>query len=360
MENNILKNTVLDIYPSYTKKSILKQVVDEGLAINNKKKSNQLTLNFNDCVDVTNDNTLDDKMNHLLERENILSFIEGYEYRKAYRHFCYFRYAELSVESIGNLVKQNRVNVFNRNVQREVDQFDKPTIYLSGEQIYLKFSFRLKNDTGKEIKYITLVIIDKDNEILEIRFDKVGISYKNSYTYYRDNIEYILHFLEENIGLKIQNIDFKAVVDYMKEEKDDITIIAQRMTRNGTTAYLEAYEDEISIIPILGELQSFIEDNTDLFDKDENTREIKRKLETFKKEIEEKSDMPMVKIRIDESGIKFGITHNYKETDFSLFMMYGELVGEKEMMSSVREYIMQCYRELNSAVSADSLPEKKM
>ena len=69
--------------------------------------------------------------------------------------------------------------------------------------------------------------------------------------------------------------------------------------------------------------------------------------------------MPVVKIRIDESGIKFGITHKYKDTDYSLFMIYGELIRE-EMMSSVKEYVMQCYKELTAATSADSISTEKV
>ena len=69
--------------------------------------------------------------------------------------------------------------------------------------------------------------------------------------------------------------------------------------------------------------------------------------------------MPLVKIRMDESGIKFGITHNYKDTEYSLFMLYGELIGE-EMMGDVKKYIMQCYKELTDAVSAVSIPTSKV
>lgn len=38
LDKGIFKSTILDIYPSYTKKVILKQAVNEGLIINNKKK----------------------------------------------------------------------------------------------------------------------------------------------------------------------------------------------------------------------------------------------------------------------------------------------------------------------------------
>ena len=359
MDKDIFKSTILDIYPSYTKKVILKHAVNEGLIINNKKSSNQVTLNFTDCIDVSNDETLDDKFKHILDSESILAMIEEYEYRKPYRHFCYFKYSTLSIEKIEELVKDKRVNVFDKKEQKTIDDFEKPTIYLLGELIFLKFSYMLQNDTGYTIKYAILAVIDKENKILEFRFDRVGIAYKNSHNYYKDKIATILSYLKENIELETSEIDFKALVDFMKSERDDITIVAQRMTRNGTTAYLEAYEDETSIIPILGELDSFIEAEKNLFDLDENTRTIRDKLQAFRRDIEDKSDMPLVKIRMDETGIKFGITHNYKDTEYSLFMLYGELVGE-EMMGSVKEYIMRCYKDFRAATSVNGLPTEEV
>lgn len=359
MDKGIFKNTIVDIYPSYTKKAILKQAVNEGLVINNKKNSDQMTLNFTDSIDVSGDDSIEDKIRHILDSENILAMIEEYDYKKPYRHFCYFRYSSLNVEKIEELVRDKRVNIFDKKIQKPIDDSEKPTIYLLGEEIFFKFSFMLQNDIGSTIKYVILAIIDKENKVLEIRFDRVGIAYKNSHNYYKDKIAFILNYMRENIGIEFQDIDFKAVVDYMKSEKDDITFVAQRLTRNGTTAYLEAYEDEASIIPILGELDTFIEEQRELFEIDDNTRNIKKKLLEFRKEIEVKSDMPLVKIRMDESGIKFGITHNYKDTDYSLFMLYGELIGE-EMMSSVKEYILRCYKELRAATSADAVSTEKM
>lgn len=38
MDKSILKNTILDIYPLYTRKEILKQAVDVGYIIDYKKK----------------------------------------------------------------------------------------------------------------------------------------------------------------------------------------------------------------------------------------------------------------------------------------------------------------------------------
>ena len=349
MEKDITLSTIKDAYPSYTKKVILNQAVNEGLVINNKKDTDQMVLNFTDCIDVSSYESLDDKFDHMLSSENLRALLEEYEYKKPYRHFCYFNYNCLKAEKIDELVKRHEVNVFDKKEQKSVDDFEKPTIYLLGESIFLKFSYKLQNDVGRTIKHVFLAIIDKENRILELRFDRVGIAYKNSSNYYKEKIADILEYLKNYICLETSDIDFKAVVEFMKSEKNDITIFAQRMTRNGTTAYLEAYEDEASIIPILGELDTFIEQEKDLFDHDNYTKSIRTKLKDFLKEIEEKSDMPLVKIRLDKSGRKFGITHNYKGMGYSLFMLYGELIGE-EMMISVKEYIMQCYRELRVAI----------
>lgn len=359
LERNIFKNSIMSTYPSYMKKTILKQVVDDGLVINNKKKDNQLTLNFTDSIDVTDDNTLDEKINHILDNDAVLAFMEEYEYKKAYRHFCYFKISEISLEKIEMLVEENKLNVFDKKELLPIDEFDKPSIYIVGDEITFKFSINLSNDTGSNIKYVILAVIDKVNDIIEFRFDKIGFEYKNTYNFYKEQIEKRLKYLEDNINLKVENIDFKALVDFIKD-KDDITIYAKRMTRNGTTAYLEAFEDEESIIPILGELNTFIEKNEILFESNDETRDLRKKLLEFINEIEVKSDMPMVKIRLDSDNIKFGITHNYKDTEYSLFMLYGELVGKKEMMSSVREYLMQCSREFDDQISVVRIPTEEV
>lgn len=318
-----------------------------------------MTLNLNDSIDVTEDETVDDKFSHMLDSDNILALVEDYEYKKPCKHFCYFKYTDLSIENIEALVKKRDVNVYDKKAQTTVDCFDKPTVCTIGEKIYFKFSYKLNNDAGKMIKYVILAIIDMDYEILEIRFDRIGIAYKNSNTFYRDKIQSILQYFREKVGLSLENIDFKSVVEYIKaEEDDDVTILAKRMTRNGSTAYLEAYEDEAGIIPILGEIETFIEEEKDLFDKNDDTKEIRNRLNRFIKEIEIKSDMPLVKIRMDKSGIKFGIIHNYRGMDYSLFMLYGELVGE-ELMSSVKQYLMRCYKELNTQISIDALPTEE-
>lgn len=352
-----LQKTIADFYPAYLKKELLKQAVTDGLVVNNRKKSNQLLLNFADIVDVSEYDTLDDKINNILEADNVLQFIEEFEYKRQYRHFCYFKCSDIPSTKLEELVKNKDVYLFDKKGEALIDSYDKPSLYIVDNLVYLKFSEHLNNETGNQIKFTIICVLDKEHNVIELRFDRVGIAYKNSYNFYRDKINTILNYLRINLTVEIKNIDFKSVIDYIKTEKDNISIYAQRMQRNGTTAYLEAYDDDDSVMPILGELGNFLDENKELFDTDINTNLIRDKLLTFIKEIEVKSDMPMVKVKLDDKGIKFGITHNYKGMEYSLFMFYGELLGDKEMMGYVRKYLIECNQELEKCISPNTISE---
>lgn len=355
-----MQKTVVEFFPAYLKTELLRQAVNDGLVINHKKKTSQLSLNFADIIDVSEYDSLDEKINHIVQADNVLQFIKEFEYKRQYRHFCYFKCSEIATTKIEELVKNGYVSLFDRKGNTLIDEYEKPSLYIVGNLVYLKFTKMLNNDSGNQINFVIICILDKEHNIIELRFDRVGIAYKNSYNFYRDKINEILDYLRDALGINIENIDFKAVIDYIKSEKDNISIYAQRMQRNGTTAYLEAYDDGDSVMPILGELGNFIEENKELFDTDINTKLIRDKLKAFIKEIEIKSDMPMVKVKLDERNIKFGITHNYKGTDYSLFMFYGELLGDKEVMSYVRNYLIECNRELENLIQPDTISEKTM
>ena len=352
-----LQKTISGFYPAYLKKELLKQVINDGLAINNKKKSSQLSFKFADIIDVTECETLDEKIDSILTADNVLHFIEEFEYRRQYRHFCYFKCSEIPSDKLEELVETGKVHLFDKKGDPLIASYEKPSLYIVDNLVYLKFSNILNNEIGNQIKFTIICVLDREQNIIELRFDRVGIAYKNSYNFYRDKINSILDYLKENLSVTIENIDFKAVIDYIKSEKDNISIYAQRMQRNGTTAYLEAYDDGDGVMPILGELGGFIEENTELFETDLNTKLIRDKLMAFIKEIEVKSDMPMVKVKLDDKDIKFGITHNYKGTEYSLFMYYGELLGDKEMMGYVRNYLIGCNRELENCISPDNVSE---
>lgn len=100
MDKEIIKNTIRELYPLYAQRDILKRAVKENIILNDRKQFRQLAFNTNGSIDVANDENEEKKLCHMVDFPNGLALLEAYEYTKPYRHFCYFEYADLSIEKI--------------------------------------------------------------------------------------------------------------------------------------------------------------------------------------------------------------------------------------------------------------------
>lgn len=356
-----LFRTLTELYPVYFKKKILKRMSEDGIIINDKRKTLNGQLNMM-MINVSDIEAIDDKLKYILEYNNenldkiIHKYIEEFEYEKEYRHACFFEIEGYNEELLLNIINESKANIFiktNEGYDYINNNFLKPTIKDTQDEVYIKFNHKLTNRQNDEIKYVIMAIIHKKDKLLEIRFDRVPGEYKEpTNDFYCFIINKTVNVVKELLNIEVRNIDFKAIIDYMKDEKDDVCIDAQKMTRNGSVAYLEALNNKDTIgseelvIPILGEFKVFINNNKELFAKSSDTLEIKNKLESLINEIEVTSDLPKVKVNWIKEGIKLGIDHEYKGNAYSFFMYYDELNEGKERMDHVREYLINCYREL--------------
>lgn len=357
---NCLYKTLQEIYPIYFKKRILKKMAEDGAIVNDKRKtlSGQVSM----MINVSDIESIDEKLRHILKTDEnefckgIYKYIEEFEFEKEYRNSSFFLIDGYSEDRLEELIKNESVKRYIKNCEIYDDinsTFSNPTVKETQDEIYIKFNHRLKNRQSEEIKYVILAIIHIKEKLLEIRLDKVGAEYKNpSNDFYAFMIDRVRDVVSNLFNINIINIDFKAIVNYMKDEKDEVYIYAQKMTRNGSIAYLEAvnnkelFDNEDLVIPILGEFKAFINNNSKLLNETEETQKIRDKLQELIEEIEEKSDLPKVKITWINENIRVGIDHEYKERGYSFFMYYDELSEGKERMNHVREYLINCYREL--------------
>lgn len=356
----LLISTLKIMYPNYFKKKILKQLSEDGLIINNKNMSRngQISILSNFSIDVSDVEEINAKFTNIFENDennSIYKYIEEFEFNKGYRHSVLFKVENFNMEKLEQLASEELVTIYKKD-NTMYDYVDEeatvPTIRRSGEAIVFKFSYFLSgsrsNINTESIKYVVLAIINSKDKTLEIRLDKVGFDYKNNRDFYAQTIDDIKNRLISMLGITVEDIDFKAVINYIKAEKDDVSIYAMKMHRNDTKAYLDALSNEDMVIPILGELKNFIEENKQLFDSNNETKAIGSKLNEFITGIEVNSDLPSVKMIWPENGIKIGVDHNYKERLYSFFMYYDELGDSKERMDYVREYLMQSYRQLEA------------
>lgn len=349
-------NTLEISYPNYIKKRLLTRLASDGLIINSKRVSNKGQLSL--ITDVSQIEDIDEKFVFMFEQEykyEYLETIEDFEFSKEYRHTVYFEIENLDINKINNLHLDNEVNLYQKG-SRVYDHVDvrasKPTLKQSNEDLLIKFNYLLHSKGEGEIdrvsiKYVVLAKINIKENILELRLDKVGFDFRNNREFYASIIDRIKNRLKEMLGIEIKNIDFKAVIHYIKSEKDDVLIYAMKMHRNGTIAYLDALSNDELVIPILGELKAFISTNSQLINSNDKTQEIGYRLEKFIEGIENKSDLPSVKMIWPKKGIRLGVEHTYKDRNYSFFMFYDELGDSRERMDYVREYLINSYKELN-------------
>ena len=319
---NLLINTFKFHHPKYLTSKLIKQLSDNGFINNSKRKSIKnsapLLSGLIDIIDVSEIENPNDKIEFILNSDNAaFKHIEHFEFFKSYRYSVIFNLTELDIQKTLNSIRENKLKSF----RRESDDFDNisldckdiiPTVGFFQDELIVKFSYLLtpKNTDSElsNIKYTVVCIIDEDNS----------------------------------------NIDFKAIIDYIRiNDYPDINIYAFEMRRNGGRASLDADSNEDLIIPILGDLQDLIKENNELFEANKDTIKIKDKLEYLIDDILSTSDLPSVKVFWPDQDSRVGIKHEYKNQGYSLFIFYDNLKESKERMDYVRNYFIEAYRKLN-------------
>lgn len=346
----IVKETVLNEYPTYYQDKILRMLKEEKLVFNDKRSVNKLNL-----LDITSYNKTYDKMRCVIDKlDKAVKKIEWFEFNRAYRYSVIFKINNYSDNMLDELFEKKWIKIFSEDIsERDVVKTSAyaPTCLIEEIKTKFKFSFELanKSEPYKSIKYTVLAIIHKDINILEIRLDTASYNYRDSEVFYKEKIKSVKSwfygaFKDE---ITIENIDLEPVVKYMKLEKfDEVTIVALKMRRDGMVAYLDSASNEELMIPILGELKDLLNKEEDKFNKNKYTKEIKIMLDNFILKVEEMSELPQVSILWDKKKVKVTLTHEYNKEKYSLFR-YSDELGEEEMMDYVTKYIIDCKRELD-------------
>lgn len=365
---DIQKNSLEICYPAYIKRRLLTKLSEEGLIINNKRMSNGGNNLF--IPDVSYIEDIQEKINYLFEKmdtRSLISRIEDLEFKKEYRHMAWFKLKNLNVLDITKRITEDSdaakaFLLYNGSFVCDSINAEEPSITVKQmpSGLYLKFNYILTpcdGDATKKIKYVVLVRMDLESGILEICFDKVKFDYRNRENFYSELIEGIVERLENLLGLEIEYIDFKSLIYYIKEFKDDVNIIAMKLKRNGTIAHLDSFENEEFIIPILGELKNLIDSNDELFGANLESTSIKELLTNFIEEIELTSDLPNAKLRWINELISLGADHNYHGSEYTLFTLYDELSTERRRIDYVREYFIECIAERIEQIQSTTFSE---
>lgn len=360
----ILLNTASYTYPAYLQFKLLKYIAQDERIVNDRRKTKRgqghlLTINLTEIDGVEN------KLFHLLNHDEdelyakLYKYVEEFEFVKGFRHTCIFEYeADFTLDMIENY-KEAQIKIFNQadNSYDSIGRIDgttTPTVKVLENKILFKYSYLLVDREGTKIKYIMLIVMDLESKLVSFYFDKVPYEFRNpARDFYAVMIDKTKDSFEHLTQIKLKCIDFKAIINYMHNEvnvEEDIQVYAQKMKRDGTTSYLEAKKDEEDelTIPILGELKNLLRSMDSLFIMNKETKEIKEILYEFVEEIELTSDYPTMKIRFKDVGFCLEMIHSYRDRDYSLFKIDGNISDDKEMIEYATECFARYYEELKT------------
>lgn len=363
----ILINTVLQHYPAYLQSKLLKSMTKDDRVINHKSKIKS-GQGFLLSIDVTGIDGVGNKISHLLEHKEeglyakIYKYVEEFEFVKSYRYACIFEYKEDFDIDLINSLDPSHIQLY----CHDSDTYDCmwrtgswiPTVNLESDRVLFKYSVTLDNRQGDKIKYVVLVVMELDSKRVSVYFDSVASEYKNPIKdFYAVMLDTVKRNFEKLIGIKLLTIDFKAIIYYIQYLQnnnvglsENIKVSAQKMKRDGTVSYLEAKKDssEEPTIPILGELKEWLRERDYLFDANEETRRIREELSNFIEEIEQTSDYPKVQIRFIDKGFHLEMTHAYKNYEYSVFKIDGNLSDDRELIEYAKVCLDKYYRELEA------------
>ena len=367
-----LLNTIKEIYTVQMKKDFVKFLHENGI-INNRKNrySNKSSL----VADVTEIEDLQRKLEYILLREderipeNILKYLEMYEYLKPYKNFVVFKYDKDIRVKLQEMIQNKEFSAFDiksdeaecgtNDLKLSKCDFQKNT----NENIYLKYTQILKDVEGNLIKFVIIVIINESNKTLHICFDNILKKYHaHKKDFYLQAIIHIQKCIEDLFEIKVEIIEFRSIVDYIKNYKEnEVDVHGELVMNNGRKAKLDSskingqYQKPLFI----GDFKQFLKnpDNEALIDTCDATRELARRFQSLIEEIEDTSDYPQRKILFLKDDLDVKLVHDYKDSEITLFTFIGDLKFGKEWSIYVYEKFRIYFEEYNEYIQSDSFSD---
>lgn len=355
----LMEDTVLNQYPNYLIKMILDKLVKKEIIVNDRRiNKEKIKDDVIDVSELTNSKCKFVEILNIKEKE-VLKTIEKVEFEKSYKYTTIFSYSGFTEDKMKEL--ENSKNLF--FFSNELSKFDEvnfvaghPTVLKENNKITFKFcyekSIKIEDKTEDKIerfKYVVQAVLFTDINILEIRFDQIRGIFKPTDYFYKDLVHAVQSWMKSFLRINIDQIDFRPIVkkvinQYNMDEKNAevIPYTTAMYLKDGSKAILDIDSKKNFTRPILGVLKELIKNHEEVFEKEGEAYKI---LNDFIDSIEETSDFPWVRLYWHTKDILVRITHDYKESKYSLFQFYGDL-KDTEMMDYVTKYLVR-YRKSN-------------
>lgn len=244
--------------------------------------------------------------------------------------------------------------------------------YSDEKDLYLKFPLKItgylprETDNKRDILYNVICIINNDENRIEIRYDKVK-SYISALedNFYVKRVHEVLQKLTSLFNIEITPLNMSPIIQYIKNSVDssenaqnNLVVSAQALNYStGSKAILDTGNNDDMILPFIGNLKNILATNTELFEANEETLQIKELLEDIILETEYLSDHPWITLAwphdVKSKVLKIKFLFNYLGQDYSVLQYYGN-VADAERMTYVTQFIFDNKRELERTQNEQS------
>lgn len=349
--SHFLENAVSK-FSALTVKRLIKILSSRGIIT----EDNQIELDRPDIIDVSNFNSMKEKLLHAISSSNeAVRVVENWEFIKAYKYSIIFE-TETDLENLNIKFYIDSGNIFPENTLDHEAMYSivtKPIYYQQGDIILLKFLLRQEFHevlTGDEIlnKYTIVVALHTDLNIVEIRFDATQSIGQSTALIYMEMVKAIRNWLRNT--LSIQTIAFPlndAINSVTDPLRDDIVVAGKNYKFvDGSTADLFSNRDEVDYsLPFISEIRDIIQQYAEEL---EQCPKIRQVLIDYLKEKEDDSNSDWIMItwkdEIKSHKICIKCTFNYYEQDYDQIMHYSNALIDMEKMNHVTRYLVNNYR----------------
>ncbi|MDW4192784.1 hypothetical protein [Staphylococcus saprophyticus] len=331
----------------------------------NKDKQAQLLKEF---INISSDTDTKDVLKGKDEYEEILIDkleINFENMENAFIHFMFSQFYKYS--SLFKVTKDEfnkRLETFDKNqyssdIIKYEDDINEKAILILEEKTGVKLEGDHPVKTTRMCGTLITLIEENHENYLMISTESIPPHYRNneSTNYYIKKIDDQRNWLERDLLLNLEPLDFENTIDCLRKDVDetDFIVSAQSMNINsGAKATLDSASSQIVILPILDEIKNLMIENEALF---ENAKEGYNLITDYIQELEEESELPWVTLSFNRKiQVKFLFEISTRK-DYTLLNYYSEdniKRQGREGMNDVAKTMLQRYSTFSSSFSNDS------
>ncbi|MBP2032585.1 hypothetical protein J2Z42_001257 [Clostridium algifaecis] len=252
----LLVDTIMFDKPKYLRQYLINSIVNNNIGTYHKNSGSIVSL----CG-----KTMEEKIAECFyKKSKTIQLFDLMEIKKGYRYSILYKYTKNVSFDLDKIATNVMGEYYSKYVDDEDVDVDKQILYLQDEgHLYIKFHKIIsvldrKNLVKKYCRYPILLIFHKKVNLLEVRFDKLGLD--NNYDFYKITMEPRIFEIKSAFNIQCEPFDTEKTIKYIVDnEKESVRqLIWSFETAKSKGLTLKSGID--GIMPFIGDLEIMIKD----------------------------------------------------------------------------------------------------